>query len=652
MIGKPIYMSPSATTAGGGIVTDINPIFSFAIDGDEPITGYTINILPQEPSELPDTIVKGFEGGTITYNSFSCEKVNQTLKFTLSLIFNGTFKLLYSKGSFKGQEKVKFVLGIDNLFYVLAGQHVDPYQSSAYYLLSPDGQQAKNGYNFVPTCTKEIAVSNNDTITFNNETFNFTYTFDFSQHNTVRTARGKNACYTGYRYFNNIKTSTDKKTLLGTNGEKNNQNYRAEFYYTSGQSIAGLTIGDYKLFIIQNNESLAFTPIDDLMNMNALVISEEPITIKGEGGNLKDAKGNLKFFSSQIVGSKLVVNKSYRWYIDKILDNKGNDINRASKIEIFTYNPSISDIDLIWQQPTLSVDTKDLFKVKSLTVKFKNKKYYAEPHDNECVITLPIPENLQSKLIDGEIRFKNDTFASKTLDKEGNPIAFDKDSFTDLTGSIVTANHLYCQLDTNAKLIRFIEGEGTLLSKITYDYCYYPNREMYYYKDDSIKYVPSTYDDFWGYSLLLCDKKDSTGYKVQKVYDFQLNINVPSYTNNAQYTTLKNFTPYPFIENTSADYLTGDCQGLIGLVADDCMTYIQKPEILNELAADLINNNYVKLLKMPEGRMLRIQPTSGLSAENNDTHDFKKIKFSWAEIEDVTNGIVYGEKVSAANGKI
>ena len=83
------------------------------------------------------------------------------------------------------------------------------------------------------------------------------------------------------------------------------------------------------------------------------------------------------------------------------------------------------------------------------------------------------------------------------------------------------------------------------------------------------------------------------------------------------------------------------------------MTYIQKPEILNELAADLIDDNYVKLLKMPEGRMLRIQPTSGLSAENNDTHDFKKIKFSWAEIEDVTNGIVYGEKeVSAANGKI
>ena len=43
MIGKPMYMSPSATTAGGGIVTDIYPTFSFAIDGDEPITGYTIN---------------------------------------------------------------------------------------------------------------------------------------------------------------------------------------------------------------------------------------------------------------------------------------------------------------------------------------------------------------------------------------------------------------------------------------------------------------------------------------------------------------------------------------------------------------------------------------------------------------------------------
>ena len=43
MIGKPMYMSPSATTAGGGIVTATNPTFSFAIDGDEPITGYTIN---------------------------------------------------------------------------------------------------------------------------------------------------------------------------------------------------------------------------------------------------------------------------------------------------------------------------------------------------------------------------------------------------------------------------------------------------------------------------------------------------------------------------------------------------------------------------------------------------------------------------------
>ena len=203
MIGKPIYMSPSATTAGGGIVTDTYPTFSFAIDGDEPITGYTINILPQEPNELPDTIIKGFEAqpNTISYKGFSCVKNNQSLVFTLSLQFNGLFKLLYTQGSFQGKKGVKFTLGIDNLSYVLAGQHIDPYQSSAYFLLSPNGQQAKNGYDFTPIVTIEKDVSDNNTIEFMNEILNFTYTFDFSQHSTVRTGRGQDARYNSYAYF-------------------------------------------------------------------------------------------------------------------------------------------------------------------------------------------------------------------------------------------------------------------------------------------------------------------------------------------------------------------------------------------------------------------------------------------------------------------
>lgn len=664
MIGKPMYMSPSATTAGGGIVTDINPTFSFAIDGDEPITGYTINILPQEPNELPDTIIKGFEaqaGATISYKGFSCIKNNQSLIFTLSLQFNGTFKLLYTQGSFQSKKGIKFTLGIDNLSYVLAGQHIDPYQSSAYFLLSPNGQQAKNGYDFTPIVTIEKDVSDTNTIKFIDEILNFTYTFDFSQHSTVRTGRGKNACYNSYAYFADINYSSDRKAFFGINGTRNNAPRRTEFYYTSGQAIAGLVIGDYKLFIVQNKTEKSFVG-NDLIGINTLVTSDNPQIIPvSQGGNLKDSKGNLKFFTYTPQNS-LVNGKAYRWYIDKVLDSKGEDVQRTSKTETFVYQPPREK--LYFGLPDIAITNNEaiLKNIQSLTA-YYNAKTYQVKAPNDFIIRLPILEeeayknSIAKVVIEYKDFQKQEAYAKPFISAEtGRP-----DPFNTLDNNVTVIkniNHLYCKLNSVSgegknEIIRFIEGEGTLLNSKYYDYCYYPNREMYYYNGKD-KIIPSTYDDFWGYSLLLCDAKDTIiGYKVQKVYDFQLNINVPSYTNNTQYTTLKNFTPYPFIENTSADYLTGDCQGLIGLVADDCMTYIQKPEILNELAADLIDDNYVKLLKMPEGRMLRIQPTSGLSAENNDTHDFKKIKFSWAEIEDVTNGIVYGEEeVSAANGKI
>ena len=663
MIGKPMYMSPSATTAGGGIITDTNPTFSFAIDGDEPITGYTINILPQEPNELPDTIIKGFEaqaGTIISYKGFSCIKNNQSLIFTLSLQFNGSFKLLYTQGSFSGKEGTKFTLGIDNLSYVLAGQHIDPYQSSAYFLLSPNGQQAKNGYDFTPTVVTEKDVSLENTIEFTNEILNFTYTFDFSQHSTVRTGRGKNACYNSYAYFADIDYSSDRKAFFGINGTRNNVPRRTEFYYTSGQAIAGLVIGDYKLFIVQNkNEKKKAFVGNDLISINALVTSDNAQVIPvPQGGNLKDSKGNLKFFTytPQI---SLVNGKAYRWYIDKILDSDGKDVQRTSKTETFIYQSAAED-SFNFKLPTIKINERVILKnIQSLTVYYNEKTYHVQS-PNDFIIQLPILEEETYKESVAKVEVEYKDFQKKKVEvsphyEQGSnrPEPFDK--LDENINRIESINHLYCKLNSPSKaseVIRFIEGEGTLLNSKYYDYCYYPNRETYYYNGKD-KIIPSTYDDFWGYSLLLCNKKDTIGYKVQKVYDFQLNINVPSYTNNAQYTALKNFTPYPFIENTSADYLTGDCQGLIGLVADDCMTYIQKPEILNELAADLIDDKYVKLLKMPEGRMLRIQPTSGLSAENNDTHDFKKIKFSWAEIEDVTNGIVYGEKeVSAANGKI
>lgn len=660
MIGKPMYMSPSATTAGGGVVTDTNPTFSFAIDGDEPITGYTINILPQEPNELPDTIIKGFEAqpNAISYKGFSCIKNNQSIIFTLSLQFNGLFKLLYTQGSFQGKKRVKFTLGIDNLSYVLAGQHIDPYQSSAYFLLSPNGQQAKNGYDFTPIITIEKDVSDNNTIEFTDEILNFTYTFDFSQHNTVRTSKGKNACYNSYAYFANISYSSDRKVLFGTNGTKNGVLRRAEFYYTSGQGLSKLVIGDYKLFIIQNKTEKAFVG-NDLIGINALVTLDNPQVIPvPQGGNLKDSKGNLKFFTYTPQVS-LVNGKAYRWYIDKILDSNGEDVQRTSKTETFVYQSAI-EYNFNFKLPTIKIDESAILKnIQSLTV-YYNEKTYQVQSPNDFILQLPILEEEIYKESTAKVEIEYKDFQKKKAEvsphyEQGSnrPEPFDK--LDENVNTIKSINHLYCKLNNpleTSEVIRFIEGEGTVINSKYYDYCYYPNREMYYYNGKD-KIIPSTYDDFWGYSLLLCNKKDATGYKVQKVYDFQLNINVPSYTNNAQYTTLKNFTPYPFIENTSADYLTGDCQGLIGLVADDCMTYIQKPEILNELAADLIDDKYVKLLKMPEGRMLRIQPTSGLSAENNDTHDFKKIKFSWAEIEDVTNGIVYGEKeVSAANGKI
>ena len=125
---------------------------------------------------------------------------------------------------------------------------------------------------------------------------------------------------------------------------------------------------------------------------------------------------------------------------------------------------------------------------------------------------------------------------------------------------------------------------------------------------------------------------------VDKIFLFEMNVETGSITNNTDFSIVKNFTPYPFIQRSPSNYWSGQLKGLLGRIAIDGVTFKQTPDMLQEIK-ELTQNTSRKFLKDRDGNFWEVEISSAVTIDNNDKLDvqLKTKSFNWVEIGDASN---------------
>lgn len=142
--------------------------------------------------------------------------------------------------------------------------------------------------------------------------------------------------------------------------------------------------------------------------------------------------------------------------------------------------------------------------------------------------------------------------------------------------------------------------------------------------------------DYW--SLLVVNETDEKNvFYLDKLFKFELNLNVGDINNNATVSVTQNFTPYPTVQHGATNYWSGTLSSLCGFISCDDNRYIQTPNMINELKA-LSTDGKKKFLKDMDGNIWEIKITSPVSVSTNNEvlQRPKTVNISWAEVADAS----------------
>ena len=143
---------------------------------------------------------------------------------------------------------------------------------------------------------------------------------------------------------------------------------------------------------------------------------------------------------------------------------------------------------------------------------------------------------------------------------------------------------------------------------------------------------------YW--SLLIVDETDEENvFYLDKMFKFELNLQIDDMTNNAQVSISQNFTKYPTLQYGASNYWSGSLSSLCGFIASNCVDYIQNVNMIDELKS-ISSDTRRKFLKDTSGNLWEVNVSApiNISTENMSLQDVKTWKFSWVEIGD-TKGV-------------
>lgn len=143
---------------------------------------------------------------------------------------------------------------------------------------------------------------------------------------------------------------------------------------------------------------------------------------------------------------------------------------------------------------------------------------------------------------------------------------------------------------------------------------------------------------YW--SLFIVDETDEENiFYLDKMFKFELNLQIDNMTNNAQVSISQNFTKYPTIQYGASNYWSGSLSSLCGFIASNCIDYVQTTNMINEVKS-ISSDTRRKFLKDIEGNLWEVNVASPISitTEQVALKELKNWSFSWVEVGDA-NGI-------------
>ena len=143
---------------------------------------------------------------------------------------------------------------------------------------------------------------------------------------------------------------------------------------------------------------------------------------------------------------------------------------------------------------------------------------------------------------------------------------------------------------------------------------------------------------YW--SLLIVDNTDEENvFYLDKLFKFELNLEIGEMNNNAQISIVQNFTKYPTIQYGTSNYWSGSLSSLCGFISSNCVDYIQNTNMINELKS-ISSDTRRKFLKDVDGNLWEVDISApiSISTENTALQSVKTLSLSWTEVGDA-NGV-------------
>lgn len=145
---------------------------------------------------------------------------------------------------------------------------------------------------------------------------------------------------------------------------------------------------------------------------------------------------------------------------------------------------------------------------------------------------------------------------------------------------------------------------------------------------------------YW--SLFIVDETENENvFYLDKLFKFELNLQVDDMSNNAQVSVSQNFTKYPTVQYGAANYWSGSLSSLCGFMSTNCTDYVQTVNMIDELKS-ITSDARRKFLKDTEGNLWEVSVSSpiSISSEYSVKQAIKTWKLSWVEVGDASKASI------------
>lgn len=179
---------------------------------------------------------------------------------------------------------------------------------------------------------------------------------------------------------------------------------------------------------------------------------------------------------------------------------------------------------------------------------------------------------------------------------------------------------------------------GTASQQGDYTYYVYPTGSNSYIAEPLVSSPVNPV--FWDYALLECNYLGDGYYTVDREYTWGKNLSTGEKSNNNKPSIFENFTRYPTVQLSAANYKSGQLTSLIGKIdyAGGQNAYSDTVELADAIFA-LSTSMKTMFLKTRKGEILRVRPSADLrmATGDNEREQSQTLTFPWVETGSAEN---------------